>query len=101
MAAAIASGAVRAGGGGAAGGTGRGGLLPRRYGEQPTCLGGFTARLAPSPFHDRLLRLRRPRCRERREGVRNLEGRGTNEGRASSHEAWLGVGMLLMSGIRW
>ncbi len=36
------------------------GAVPRRYGEQPAAVGGFTTRLAPSPFHDRLLRLRRP-----------------------------------------
>ncbi|GIL75131.1 hypothetical protein Vretifemale_4908 [Volvox reticuliferus] len=37
-----------------------GGALPRRYGEKPRSTGGFTACLAPSPFHDRLLKLRRP-----------------------------------------
>ncbi|KAG2495208.1 hypothetical protein HYH03_006814 [Edaphochlamys debaryana] len=37
-----------------------GGNLPRRYGEKPRQLGGFKTCLAPSPFHDRLLKLRRP-----------------------------------------
>ncbi|GLI62135.1 hypothetical protein VaNZ11_004698, partial [Volvox africanus] len=36
-----------------------GGALPRRYGEKPRSMGGFAC-LAPSPFHDRLLKLRRP-----------------------------------------
>ncbi|GLC36927.1 hypothetical protein PLESTM_000519300 [Pleodorina starrii] len=37
-----------------------GGALPRRYGERPRSTGGFTTCLAPSAFHDRLLKLRRP-----------------------------------------
>ncbi|GFR52132.1 hypothetical protein Agub_g14647 [Astrephomene gubernaculifera] len=37
-----------------------GGTLPRRYGERPRNPGGFSSCLAPSPFHDRLLKLRRP-----------------------------------------
>jgi hypothetical protein len=37
-----------------------GGVLPRAYGEAPREPGGFTTCLAPSPFHDRLLKLRRP-----------------------------------------
>lgn len=37
-----------------------GGAVPRRYGEAPRALGGFTTCLAPSAFHDRLLKLKRP-----------------------------------------
>ena len=35
------------------------GAAPRKYGEAPRCSGSFDC-IAPSPLHDKLVKLRRP-----------------------------------------